>query len=192
LWSRNAWEWAAGGGALLLSVICGAAAAGRLLQVLEGGVDRARVGVVGILVGIPKAPAETGSRLLAVAQFGLLFLAAVDALGLVFDARYRPLPWPVIAAPALLLLALAWLGDRLPAAAREEKLLAAVCAVCAVLVAFLEGPANTQALLYAALLLALAGASGWPHRAAPGVPGTAVRNSASPASSAAGAAQRVE
>jgi glucan 1,3-beta-glucosidase len=192
LWSRNAWEWAAGGGALLLSVICGAAAAGRLLQVLEGGVDRARVGVVGILVGIPKAPAETGSRLLAVAQFGLLFLAAVDALGLVFDARYRPLPWPVIAAPALLLLALAWLGDRLPAAAREEKLLAVVCAVCAVLVAIMEGPANTQALLYAALLLALAVASGWPHRAAPGVPGTAVRNSASPASSAAGAAQRVE
>lgn len=192
LWSRNAWEWAAGGGALLLSLICGAAAAGRLAQVLQHGVDRARVGVVGILVRIPKAPAETGSRLLAVAQFGLLFLAAVDALGLVFDARYRPLPWPVIAAPALLLSALAWLGDRLPAAAREEKLLAAVCAVCAVLVAFLEGPANTQALLYAVLLLALAGASGWPHREAPGVPGTAARNSASPASSAAGAAQRVE
>jgi exo-beta-1,3-glucanase (GH17 family) len=188
LWSRNAWEWAAGGAALLLSLICGAAAADRLAQVLQYGVDRARVGVAGIFT----APTATGWRLLAVAQFGLLFLAAVDALGLVFDARYRPLPWPVIAAPALLLSALAWLGDRLRAAAREEKLLAGVCAVCAVLVAIMEGPANTQALLYAALLLALAGASGWPHRAAPDVPGTAARNSASPASSAAGAAQRVE
>ena len=187
LWSRNAWEWAAGGTALLLSLISGAAAAGRLAQVLQHGVDRARVGVAGIFT----APAATGWRLLAVAQFGLLFLAAVDALGLVFDARYRPLPWPLIAAPALLLSALACLGDRLPAAAREEKLLAAACAVCAVLVAILEGPANTQALLYAVLLLALAGASGWPHRAAP-VPDAAARNSASPASSAAGAAQRVE
>jgi exo-beta-1,3-glucanase (GH17 family) len=188
LWSRNAWEWAVGGTALLLSLICGAAAAGRLAQVLQHGVYRERVGVAGIFT----APAATDWRLLAVAQFGLLFLAAVDALGLVFDARYRPLPWPVITAPALLLLALAWLGDRLPAAAREEKLLGAVCAVCAVLVVILEGPANTQALLYAVLLLALASASGWPHRAAPGVPGTAMRNSASPASSAAGAAQRVE
>ena len=188
LWSRNAWEWAAGGTALLLSLICGAAAAGRLAQVVEGGVEAARVGLVAAFA----SPAETGARLLATAQAGLLFLAAVDALSLVFDARYRPLPWPAIVAPALLLSMLAWLGDRLPAAAREEKLLAAVCAVCAVLVAILEGPANTQALLYAALLLALAGASGWPHRAAPGVPGTAARNSASPASSAAGAAQRVE
>lgn len=188
VWSRNAWEWAAGGGALLLSVVCGAAAAGRLAQVLKHGVDRARVGVAGIFT----APAGTGSRLLAVAQACLLFLAAGDALGLVFDARYRPLPWPVIAAPVLLLTALAWLGDRLPAAAREEKLLAAVCAVCAVLVVILEGPANTQALFYAALLLALAGASGWPHRAAPGVAEAGARSSASPASSAAGAAQRVE
>jgi len=189
LWSRTLWEWTAGGAALLLSVICGAAAAGRLLQVLEGGVEAARVGVrVGVAAAFA-APAATGSRLLAVAQFGLLFLAAVDALGLVFDARYRPLPWPVIAAPALLLSALAWLGDCMPAAAREEKLLAAVCAVCAVLVAVLEGPANTQALLYAALLLALAIAGGWTHRAGPAV---VAGNSASPASSAAGAAQRVE
>jgi glucan 1,3-beta-glucosidase len=188
LWSRSLWEWTAGGAALLLSIVCGTAAAGRLGQVLQYGVDRARVGVVGIL----KEPAATGSRLLAIAQAGLLFLAAVDALGLVFDARYRPLPWPGIAAPALLLSALAWLGDRLPATAREERLLAAVCGGCAVLVAILEGPANTQALLYAVLLLALAGASGWPHRAPPGVPGAAARNSANPASSAAGAAQRVE
>jgi hypothetical protein len=186
LWSRTPWEWTAGGAALLLSVICGAAAAGRLGQVLQDGVDGARKGVIAASF----ASRETAAlRLLAAAQFGLLFLAAVDALGLVFDARYRPLPWPLIAAPALLLLALAWLGDRLPAAAREEKLLAAVCAVCAVLVAMLEEPANTQALLYVALLLELAAACGWTHRAGPAV---VAGNSASPASSAAGAAQRVE
>jgi exo-beta-1,3-glucanase (GH17 family) len=185
LWSRTPWEWTAGGAALLLSVICGAVAAGRLGQVLQDGVDGVRKGVIAAF-----ALRETAAlRLLAVAQVGLLFLAAVDALGLVFDARYRPLPWPVIAAPALLLAALAWLGDRLPAAAREEKLLAVVCAVCAVPVAILEGPANTQALLYAAMLLMLAAACGWTHRAAPGA---VAGNSASAASSAAGAAQRVE
>ena len=189
LWSRNPWEWATGGTALLLSVICGAGAAGRLAQVLQHGVDCVGVGVrVGVVAAF--ATKETAAvRLLAAAQAALLFLAAVDALGLVFDARYRPLPWPVIAAPALLLSALAGLGDRPPAAAREEKLLAAVCAACALLVAILEGSANTQALLYAALLLALAIASGWTHRAAPG---DAARNSDSPASNAAGAAQRVE
>ena len=189
LWSRNLWEWTSSGGALLLSVVCGAEAAGRLAQVLQHGADGVRGGVrVGIAAAFA-APAATGARLLAIAQAGLLFLAAVDALGLVFDARYRPLPWPVVAAPALLLLALAWLGDRLPAAAREEKLLAAVCAACAILIAILEGPANTQALLYAVLLLALAAAGGWTHRAGPAV---MAGNSASPASSAAGAAQRVE
>jgi hypothetical protein len=53
----------------------------------------------------------------------------------------------------------------------------------------LEGAANTQALLYAALLLALGGAGVWPHRAGPAA---AAGNSASAASSTAGAAQRVE
>ena len=105
LWSRTPWEWTAGGAALLLSVICGAVAAGRLGQVLQDGVDGVRKGVIAAF-----ALRETAAlRLLAVAQVGLLFLAAVDALGLVFDARYRPLPWPVIAAPALLLAALALL-----------------------------------------------------------------------------------
>jgi hypothetical protein len=100
-----------------------------------------------------------------------------------------PCPGPSLPRRRCCWLALAWLGDRLPAAAREEKLLAAVCAVCAVLVAILEEPANTQALLYAALLLELAAACGWTHRAGPAV---VAGNSASPASSAAGAAQRVE
>ncbi len=185
LWSRGGWEWAAGIGVLALSVLCGLAAAWRLAGVLHGGANGPRLGIAAAL-GIRGA---SGAWLLALAQAALLFFAAVDVLGLVFDARYRPLPWPGIAAPALLLLALAWLGDRLPAEARQERLLAAVCAVGAVLVAVLEGPANGQALLYAALLLALAAATGWPHRATSAPTG---RSSANPASSAAGADQRVE
>jgi hypothetical protein len=141
LWSRSGWEWAVGIVTLGLSVLCSFAAAGRLTQVLRG---------------------ETGrTRLLALTLCALLGVVATGAIGLVFDARYRPLPWPGIAVPALLMVILGWLGERVPAGARAERLLAAVCGVCAVLVAVLEGPANGQALLYAALLLALAGATLW-------------------------------
>jgi exo-beta-1,3-glucanase (GH17 family) len=185
LWSRGGWEWAAGIAALGLSALCGLAAAWRLAEVLQGGANSPRLGIAAAL----GKHAAGGARLLALAQATLLFFAAVDALELVFDARYRPLPWPGIAAPALLLLALAWLGDRLPAGARQERLLAAVCALCAVLVAMFEGPANGQALLYAALLLTLAVATLWPHHASPDEAG---RGNAKAASSTAGAAQLVE
>ncbi len=144
LWSRSGWEWAVGIVTLGLSVLCSFAAAGRLTQVLRG---------------------ETGrAHLLAMMLFALLAVVANEAVGLVFDARYRPLPWPGIAAPALLMVILAWLGDRMPAGARVERLLAAVCAFCAVLVAVLEGVANGQALLYAALLMVLALSTLWPPR----------------------------
>ena len=85
-------------------------------------------------------------------------------------------------------------GDRLGAGAREERLLAAVCAGCAPLVAVQEGLANTQALLYVALLLALAVATLLPHRAAlaPGPTSLGCRTRANPASSTAGAAKAVE
>jgi glucan 1,3-beta-glucosidase len=142
LWSRSGWEWAVGIATLGLSVLCSFAAAGRLAQVLRG---------------------ETGrARLLALTLCALLFVVAANAYGLVFDARYRPLPWPGIAVPALLMVILAWLGDRVPGGAYIERLLAALCIMCAVLVAVFEGPANGQALLYAALLMALAGATLWP------------------------------
>jgi exo-beta-1,3-glucanase (GH17 family) len=175
LWSRSGWEWAVGSVGLGISVACSVAAAWRLAHLLRGG-------------------SKVSARWLVLAQSALLFVVAVEALGLVFDARYRPLPWPALAAPALLLSTLAWLGDRLPADAREGRLLAAVCAVCAVLVAVFEGAANGQAMLYSALLLALALASLWPphsppHRAPPEDVGG---NNARAANSAAGAARSVE
>ena len=41
----------------------------------------------------------------------LLGLVVAEALGLLFDGRYRPLSWPVLAAPAALLFALRLLGE---------------------------------------------------------------------------------
>lgn len=173
LWSRNGWEWAVGSIGLGISVGCSVAAAWRLAHVLQH-----------------KGEGEEITPRFVLAQGTLLFVVAVEALGLVFDARYRPLPWAGIAAPALLFLALAWSGDHLPAGARAGRLLAAICAVCAVLVAIMEGPANGQALLYAALLLTLALASLWRAHRAPAA--DARGNSASAASNTAGADQFVE
>lgn len=183
-WSRDTWEWVSGLAKLGLTVLCAVMAAWRLAQVLGGDTLQARAGVMAESAW----PLAVGRRpvVWALVLALLLFIAAVDALGLVFDARYRPFPWTGLAAPALLLSALAWLGDRMPTSAREERLLAGVCAGSAVWVAGLEGVANTQALLYAALLLMLAMATLWPHRALAG------GSSAKAASSNAGAAQSVE
>ena len=170
----------------LLTMLCSVAAVTRLADILGVNLPTVRPGVVDACgVGV-----AVGLRVLALAQVGWLFAAAVEALGLVFDARYRPLSWPTLAAPALLLLALALLGDRLAAGAREERLLAAVCAGCAPLIVVQEGLANTQAVIYAALLLALSVAILLRHRPSPATLTGRTRTNA--ASSTAGAARRVE
>jgi exo-beta-1,3-glucanase (GH17 family) len=180
LWSRNDFEFTRAALVSVVALLCSAAAAWRL-TLREDGV--ARVGAVEAW----RARLGGGERLLATVQLAWLFIAAMLALGLVFDARYRPLDWPLLAGPALLLGALALRGDRLRRDAREERVLAAVCAVCAPLIVAHEGGVNTEALLTAAALAAL-GASGlMPHRAA-----AAGRANTSAPSSAAGAANAAE
>lgn len=90
------------------------------------------------------------------------------AVGLVFDARYRPLVWPLLIAPAVLICALAAMGDRLGAAAKLERGLACLIAIAAGLVVWQEGHVNGQALGLAFTWLGLAFAVGWPQRTTPG------------------------
>jgi glucan 1,3-beta-glucosidase len=178
-WSRNGLEWTLGGLTALLAFACSATALARLtgdaMPPRAGAVEAAREGQ------------PLAARALASAQIGLLFAVAIGALGLVFDARYRPLDWWTAAGPAVLLAALPLRGDRLRADAREERVLAAVVAACVPLIAFNEGPANGEAMLTSALLAVLAAAVLLPHRCAP-----AGRASTSAASSTAGAASGVE
>jgi glucan 1,3-beta-glucosidase len=178
-WSRNGLEWTLGGLTALLAFACSSTAlarlAGETAAPRAGAVEAARDG---------QPPA---ARALAWAQIGLLFAVATGALGLVFDARYRPLDWWTAAGPAVLLAALALRGDRLRADAREERVLAAVIAACAPLIACNEGLANGEAMLTEALLAVLAATVLLPHRGAP-----AGRASTSAASSTAGAASGVE
>lgn len=160
VWSRDAGEWAANAFRLGASLLCGLAASVRLAGIVGKAPCAARCGVLPFPLDWKPFP------LLALSQAALLAVALFDALWLVFDARYRPLPWALLATPALLLLALAWLGDRLPSSARAERLLAAAALPCAVMIVHFEGWANTQALLYAGCLAMLACATLWPPRPA--------------------------
>lgn len=89
------------------------------------------------------------------------------AVGLVFDARYRPLVWPLLIAPAVLICALAIMGDRLGAAAKLERGLACFIVIAAGLVVWQEGLANGQVLALAFTWLGLVFAVGWPQRTTP-------------------------
>ena len=127
-----------------------------------------------------------GQRLFAVLCAAALFVAGALALPLVFDARYRELPWPLLVASAVLIWALRLSGDRLAAGAREERVLAAVLLACALAIGIQEGPANAQAALLALGMAGFALAVLWPHGAARG------RTHTSSASNTAGAAKPAE
>ncbi len=97
----------------------------------------------------------------------MLFLAALNAITLVFDGRYRPVLALLWAAPALVL----WLANQrssLEPVRSEDRLLAAVLPPCAVALLFIEGAANTQAWALAGAWCVMAAAV-WaaPHKRCP-------------------------
>lgn len=165
-WSRSPAEWLINGFVAAAALLCTGYAAVRLARCVAAPgnpLAEPRRGVVDALRAGGNAP----ERGFAAAQATLLFAVAFIALGLVFDPRYRPLVWPMLVPPAVLLFALAVVGDRLARGAREERLLAAVCAAAAGWVVWQEGAANTEAWFAAGTWLMLAVAVAWPHRTAP-------------------------
>ncbi len=188
-WSRSPSEWLLGGLAAAVALCCAILAADRVAGHVEAtAAVPTRPGVVAAW----SQPAHAGQRGLAGLRIALLFVTAIAALGLVFDSRYRPLLWPAVWPAAVLLLAAAWLGDRLASDAREERALAGILAVAAPLVLWQEGWRNGQAWLAVAPWLMLAAASWWPHGAMPRSlvdPRGHGRTNTSTASSTAGAAQ---
>ncbi len=97
-----------------------------------------------------------GRRMLATLRAAYLFLVATLLLWQLLDGRYRGFPLALLVAPAVLGLALAALGERLPRAAREERAMALLVLGGALALPLIEGPDNRQALGYALGLLALA------------------------------------
>jgi len=93
-------------------------------------------------------PLSSPARMRFVAVAGM----AVSSLGLLFDSRYRDFPVSMFLIPAV-----GFALIRLPVAPREEKAVAALLAASAIGVSIHEGAANTQAWLWAATGVLLAG-----------------------------------
>lgn len=143
-WNRTPLDWALGGGLMLAALSSSLAASERLSAALAGRSNNANT-------------QHWSSGL-------LLGLVLLSALGLLLDGRYRPLSWPVLAAPAALLLALRLLGEFTANQHPLERWLAVLCAVAAPLLVWQEGFENTQALGLALNWLVLALAIGWPSQ----------------------------
>lgn len=97
---------------------------------------------------------SVAERLLGSLRLVLLFGAAAASLALAFDPRYRDFPLAIFAPPAVALALLAWVAGA--SAEVEERALAAVLVVTAPVIVLREGLANTDALAWVALCLALA------------------------------------
>lgn len=200
-WNRgpSAWWW--GGGLAAAATVCTLAAVARLAQRLDwldADPDGAALqpGAAQALVALARQRTATASDgaiaapaivhraepLLAISRLVVLFGAACIMLGLIVDARYRALTWPVLLAPAVVLMLLAMLGDRTqgvasmradkPALAitqpREEHLLAWVLLGTSLALVGLEGVMNAQAWGLALMAAALATVVLWPtHRSPP-------------------------
>jgi exo-beta-1,3-glucanase (GH17 family) len=104
------------------------------------------------------SPWSATEQLLGCLRFAALFAVAAASLALAFDPRYRDFPLAIAAPPAVALALLASVAGT--SAAIEERTLAAVLAAAAPVIVLREGLANTDALAWAGLCLALA-ASVW-------------------------------
>jgi glucan 1,3-beta-glucosidase len=158
--SRDAFEWAIGAALTAAALAVTLLAAGSLARWIDGGAPRAAAPAAAIVAWLRTNASgyATDERWLGALRFALLFGAAVVALALVFDPRYRDFPIALAAPPAVCLAVHAWVA---PApAALEERVLGLVLGAAAPLIVLREGLANTDALAWSALSLALA-ASVW-------------------------------
>ena len=87
--------------------------------------------------------------------FLFAWTAAVLAVLLVLDPRYRDFPTPVFAVPLIAAVARLLGADRWPGG-REEAVAGGVLALAAIASAVLEGPSNCQSLAWTAAALVLA------------------------------------
>lgn len=154
--SRDAVEWLVTGGFIGVSGFASIVAATVIASWLDGG-RPTRLQSIEALVAAVRAVPRAHLALdhwLGAARFAVLFGAAVVALLLALDPRYRDFPLALYAGPALGLALLAWIAPARIGA--EEKLLARVIACLAPVIFLREGHHNGDALVWIALCLTLA------------------------------------
>jgi len=107
------------------------------------------------LIGRSGVPLGALQRLLGATFILLVLLSIETALGLVFDPRYRDIPYAPLAGAVAPMLSFGW-RRAVGARAAAETLAGAVLALAACYIAINETFANWQAVLLCAALLALA------------------------------------
>ncbi len=167
---RDAFECTVGGGFSVLALAAASLCALAIARRLDGRPGDSPAPAVDIArwLRTDASAWSTSERVLGTLRFAVLFGAALVALGLAVDPRYRDFPLAAFAAPTAGFALLAWLTGAAPRAAavgREERVLAAVLALCAPVIVWRETLANTDALAWAALCVVLAATVGVSRRA---------------------------
>jgi exo-beta-1,3-glucanase (GH17 family) len=164
---RDAFECGAGTGftvfAFLAAFLCAVAIACRLDR--GAGPSPAPAVAIARWLRTNQCAWPASGRLLGALRFAVLFGAAFVSLALAVDPRYRDFPLAAFAAPAAGYALLAWGSDpvaRAASAGREERVLAAVLALCVPVIVWRETLANVDALAWAGLCLLLAAGAAWP------------------------------
>ena len=155
--SRDAFEWLLGGSATAIAGLASVLAAVGIARWLDGRAPPSPAPAAALVEWFRtnRSRFATGERWLGAARFGLLFGAAVVALVLAFDPRYRDFPLALFAPPIAGFALLRWIANA-PSAAPEERLLGAVLAAAVPVIIFREGLENVDALAWSALCLAFA------------------------------------
>ena len=145
-----------------------------------------------------RVPLGRTRRWLGGLHLALLFATAWVAMGLVFDGRYRPLVWPLLAAGAgvLALLPTPTWPDAEPSPlqrwAVQARGLALVCGLAAPLLWWQEGLANTQAWAAGLMWVCLAVATHRQLRGCAGGAGAHAATQPQPANNTANAPRSAE
>jgi glucan 1,3-beta-glucosidase len=109
------------------------------------------------LLGRSGARGDVLSWALGIVLIGLVLLSIIAALGLVFDPRYRDIPFAPVTTAVVPFLVVSFIAPRASGArAMAEIVAACVLALCAVYIVFNEGLANWQAVWFCAALVGLA------------------------------------
>jgi exo-beta-1,3-glucanase (GH17 family) len=156
VWNRWPAEWIASGAATVAALAACVASAAWLARRLAGGPGAALPPAAATMHDWLRSGRHPGlGGWVSLLHAAVLLSAAVTVVLHGFDARYRGFDWPLFA-PAAVAAALLRAADAARApGALEERWLAGVVLAGAAVMAVKEGPANAQALGYAALMAVL-------------------------------------
>jgi glucan 1,3-beta-glucosidase len=155
--SRDAFEWTVGGAFTAAATAAAMLCALALARWADGAPAAAPASAAGWVRWVRTGTSSRSpfERWLGAVRFLVLFGAAVVALTLAFDPRYRDFPLAGFASPVAGLALLAWAARGTPGGV-EERALALVLVATAPVILWRESLANVDALAWVALCGALA------------------------------------